>query len=408
MSLSTESKSCAKRSKLRSTREDLYYQVTQHLKDVATTSYPLYQTDFAHGTYIISKSGRYKLMENITFHPNPQHNFRPIIGDKYYYSKHYHLGFFASIAVACDDVIIDLNHKMLQCSPEFQFSQRFYANIELTESPFIKMQGPGNFGTNIKLPKNLWVLNGKLGRSSHHGLHGNCDKNIIIENVTSQDQEFIGFAINARSNIYFKNCKAKNNTKQMPVNALWSAALFLQQWVSKLLEKYPQLQNSYDNLNNLEVNTLDLATDIVFDDNYIDQIIQHPDEDDLLTTTEESSGSSELKSTRSKPIYGCNHYMRACSIIAPCCDKIFHCRICHDEEMDSDNYSYDKQHTIDIKTVEKIVCNNCNKIQDIHQFCKDCGICFGLYYCYKCRLYDDVDKFQYPCNECGLCRIGPK
>ena len=251
MSLSKENKYCAKRNKLRDTREDLYYEVTSHLKQKASTTYPLYQTDFAHGTYIIDKPGTYKLMENIIFAPNPQHDFRPVKGDKYYDSRHYHLGFFAAIAIDSDDIIIDLNHKILQCSKEFQFSQRFYANIETNSAPFIKMQGPGNFGTGIKLPKYIWIRNGTLGRSSHHGLHGNGNSKIIVENVVSQDHEFIGFALNAKSDVYFKNCKALNNAKEMPVNALWSAALFLQQWVSKLIDKYPQLQASYDRLNNL-------------------------------------------------------------------------------------------------------------------------------------------------------------
>lgn len=33
-------------------------------------------------------------------------------------------------------------------------------------------------------------------------------------------------------------------------------------------------------------------------------------------------------------IFGCNHYKRKCKLFAPCCDKLFTCIRCHDEEAD--------------------------------------------------------------------------
>lgn len=30
--------------------------------------------------------------------------------------------------------------------------------------------------------------------------------------------------------------------------------------------------------------------------------------------------------------HGCRHYERKCSLVAPCCGKIYACRLCHDEE----------------------------------------------------------------------------
>ena len=33
----------------------------------------------------------------------------------------------------------------------------------------------------------------------------------------------------------------------------------------------------------------------------------------------------------------CHHYERECLIIAPCCNKVFPCRLCHDDKSDHKN-----------------------------------------------------------------------
>ncbi|XP_032488334.1 RING finger and CHY zinc finger domain-containing protein 1 isoform X4 [Phocoena sinus] len=41
------------------------------------------------------------------------------------------------------------------------------------------------------------------------------------------------------------------------------------------------------------------------------------------------------------------------------------------------------------------------------QTCEECSTLFGEYYCSMCHLFDK-DKKQYHCENCGICRIGPK
>ncbi|XP_069313482.1 RING finger and CHY zinc finger domain-containing protein 1 isoform X3 [Eulemur rufifrons] len=41
------------------------------------------------------------------------------------------------------------------------------------------------------------------------------------------------------------------------------------------------------------------------------------------------------------------------------------------------------------------------------QSCEECSTLFGEYYCNICHLFDK-DKKQYHCENCGICRIGPK
>ena len=125
----------------------------------------LSQDDFKHGTYRITKPGYYLLTENISFAPNANisqntspngrnvlHNFQPtpeqLTSGEYPFHP-YHLGFFAAITVEADDVVIDLNGFTLSQHPMHYLQQRFFACIELANTPFIFGQGPGNFGNLI-------------------------------------------------------------------------------------------------------------------------------------------------------------------------------------------------------------------------------------------------------------------
>ena len=96
-----------------------------------------------------------------------------------------------------NNVIIDLNNHTLKQSEKHAFQQRFYANIELANSPFIPKQGPGDFkgsGT-FKPSKNVLVMNGTLGRTSHHGIHANSATNIILYNLDITNFEVAGIAL---------------------------------------------------------------------------------------------------------------------------------------------------------------------------------------------------------------------
>ena len=107
------------------------------------------------------------------------------------------------------------------------------------------------------------------------------------------------------------------------------------------------------------------------------------------------SGTRESKMAGCQP--GCQHYTRKCSLVTPCCNKVYACRLCHDAEED---------HELERKKVNEIQCLQCKRIQGITSRCGECGIKFGFYFCLQCRLFDDQDKGQYHCDLCGVCRTG--
>lgn len=98
-------------------------------------------------------------------------------------------------------------------------------------------------------------------------------------------------------------------------------------------------------------------------------------------------------------ILGCSHYKRNCQIRASCCNKIYPCRICHDENSD---------HFMNRFETSTMLCMKCLCFQPTGQFCANptCKSEMSSYYCDTCNLWTDKDKPVYHCDKCGICRIG--
>jgi len=109
----------------------------------------------------------------------------------------------------------------------------------------------------------------------------------------------------------------------------------------------------------------------------------------------------------SNPLYeGCAHYRRKATLLAPCCNEYVGCRFCHDEAKYEKNPDPKKAHQLDRKAVKTVQCMRCNTVQDADKTCASCGITLGAYWCPTCVLLDDVDKGQFHCDKCGICRVG--
>merc|ERR1719356_255885 len=80
-------------------------------------------------------------------------------------------------------------------SMAFYFQQRFFSIISLKSVAFPLNQGPGFFGFEPSFSNNVVIKNGNIGLSSHHGIHGHYNKDVVIEDVHIS---------------YFENLKMKN------------------------------------------------------------------------------------------------------------------------------------------------------------------------------------------------------
>ncbi len=143
----------------------------------------------------------------------------------------YQLGFFAAITIENGSgTIIDLNNYTLEMHPEFALQQRFHALIELADQPFVFRQGPSKsargFGRNLRPTNRLMIRNGTLGRSSHHGIHGNNPRNVVLADLTMRDYEVAGISINGPRNLLIEDCILEGTRTDIPVLGTYSAGRF--------------------------------------------------------------------------------------------------------------------------------------------------------------------------------------
>tara|TARA_B110000908_G_scaffold172283_1_gene238782 strand:+ start:2412 stop:4478 length:2067 start_codon:yes stop_codon:yes gene_type:complete len=194
-----------------------------------------------YGTsYIIDQPGLYRLSENIVFSPNQKAHTSdsgdpdPIQFVNGLDPMAFGIGFFAAIVVKTKDVIIDLNGFSISQSEAHRIQQRFFSNIELASAAFIPKQGPHDFTNRIVPAKNVWIKNGYLGKSSHHGIHGNNNEDILITNVRFEDYEVGACSLNNVAGLYIDKCTAYNSSS-IPILGSFSASRFIRPYIKKLL-----------------------------------------------------------------------------------------------------------------------------------------------------------------------------
>jgi len=148
----------------------------------------------------------------------------------------YGLGFFTAISIFASNVILDLNGFTIKQGDSHFLLQRFFAVIELADQPFIPSQGPHSFGSSLEYASNVMIINGKIGRNSHHGIHGNLCNNILLQDLTFQDYEVAAIHLNGVENVSMVNITGENSCQTCPVLGIFSAARFLRPYLDKCVE----------------------------------------------------------------------------------------------------------------------------------------------------------------------------
>jgi len=211
------------------------------------------QADFHDGTLLITEPGVYRLAEDVSFNPHPvgsladdgvtvldaydsglPHRSQFGQGSGQYDPSAFGLGFFAAIAIAADGVMLDLNGHTIEQHPEHALLQRFFAVVELADRPFVPNQGPHGFGATIASATNVTIKNGTIGRSSHHGIHGNGNENVVIKNVDFVDFEVAALALNGVEGLTVVRSTARNR-EDVPVIGTYSNARFIAPYLDWLV-----------------------------------------------------------------------------------------------------------------------------------------------------------------------------
>jgi hypothetical protein len=204
----------------------------------------LSSADFAGGSYIMDKPDAcYLLTEDVEFGPAADRDFRAS-QEPYASNPAFALDFFAAIVVQAPGVTINLGGHEIRQSRAHYVQQRFFAVIELADRPFIQGQGPADFsGAGATAPvvhaSSFTLRNGRLGLSSHHGIHGNGAWVVLVEDVDIADYEVGAVALNGAKNVVLKRVRALGTFAAVPVAGTYSSARFMLPFVQRALAAAP-------------------------------------------------------------------------------------------------------------------------------------------------------------------------
>jgi len=225
--------------------------------------YYLYASDFATGTYRITRPGRYVLMEDVAFNPNAGTTrggeanddmwaWRPreAQGDTYpgagELSGAYFLGFWAAIAIEASDVTLDLNDHTLAMHETFYLQQRWFTLISLNSQYFLPGQGNGFFGAEPAMASNVIIKDGTLGLTSHHCIHGNLNRNILIEHIVCRDFETHGIQLNGFENVKIRNVEIGPSSQRAFLRAEYGLVRALLPRLEQVADENPDTLISFD------------------------------------------------------------------------------------------------------------------------------------------------------------------
>lgn len=138
-------------------------------------------------------------------------------------------GFFAAIIMDGNHITLDLNGFTIKMSDRLCRFLRFFSLIELNNSPFPLKSGLPICSKECELKngKNLVVKNGKLGLSSHSGVHGNNNKNVKLKNLKIENFEVGAIMMNGFENLQIQNVNIGPNSQNVPFQTQFSALVQL-------------------------------------------------------------------------------------------------------------------------------------------------------------------------------------
>ena len=114
----------------------------------------------------------------------------------------------AAIKIACHNVTIDLNRHSIQQSKQNYIEQRVFSCIEINRLQFSNSGRDFEPGPNVEQPgiSNTTIRNGKLGRTSHFGIHGTNPNLVICEDLEITNFDVAGIWLNNANQPIIRNC----------------------------------------------------------------------------------------------------------------------------------------------------------------------------------------------------------
>ena len=104
---------------------------------------------------------------------------------------------------------------------------------------FDGVQGVGFFGSDPFFAANVVIKNGKIGRTSHHCIHGNYNKNLLIEDISCYDFSTHGIQLNGFDGVTIRNVDIGPSNTEQYLASEYTHYRFLLDRLRKIAERNP-------------------------------------------------------------------------------------------------------------------------------------------------------------------------
>eukprot|EP01084_Bolivina_argentea_P298668 514715_1 len=250
-------------SEMSATRADEAYDSAPVTDDGSNNIVYLSNADFLAGTYRITQPGIYILNEDIVLNfnaPSEEERASDSFSPNSYADLHwmpstdgsqdeeymgastwhgpYQLGFFSGVTIETANVVIDLNGHSISMSDEFYLQQRFFSIFELAGKNFVAGQGPVDFGPYLNSASNVVIKNGIIGRTTHHGIHGNDASGIRLESLEIRNFDVAGIQLNGFDDIAIVDCDIGPGSRDIPVTGRYLHARTLLRRFGHVVDHY--------------------------------------------------------------------------------------------------------------------------------------------------------------------------
>ena len=147
-------------------------------------------------------------------------------------------------------------------------------------------QGIGNFGATPSFASNVIIKDGTLGLTSHHCIHGNFNKNILIEHIACKDFETHGIQLNGFDHLTIRNVEIGPSSTKSYFRGEYGFARALLPRLMKVADENPDRKIRFDQRED-EVTMSEMTEELIRKTNLLFDYVYNGNEPIITSMSEE-------------------------------------------------------------------------------------------------------------------------
>ena len=156
-----------------------------------------------------------------------------------------------------------------------------HLQIEFCHILSVNSKGNGFFGAEPQFASNVIIKDGTLGLTSHHCIHGNFNREILIEHIVCRDFETHGIQLNGFEHVTIRNVEIGPSSRKQYFRGEYGQIRALLPRLEKVADENPDASITFANREGGAVTMSDLVEDLIRGTNQIFEYVMTGNEPDI-------------------------------------------------------------------------------------------------------------------------------